>query len=524
MERTASANGVYGIQFEWHKFAYMARQQRRTQPSTNVASFIDQQLRSPFWVYVHRRDTAAQALSFYRAIYSGVWNERPDKRKGRHPRRPDLRQVAWLEDLLIADQRKWVEFFRRHRLHPLVISHNKILNNYDAVVAKVLKELGVNAPPESFAGCRPVPVEIDPWTKRWLRIYRRERSNFSPQAKLAKWTNLDVLEPRRSPRGKVAVQPQRRVSAKASQLPTVRFSCVVDTHPRFEYQSLIWALTLLHVAERPPSEIVVHVVKGVRRSYIAKMRRLGIEVVTVDPFDRRSPYSNKLRQLSSPALDADYSVLCDCDIAFGGDPSGHIPRGTIGAKVVGAGTPRYAVWVDIARLAGLATDQLELARSDETLRWTWAMNFNGGFLTVPRQHKTALEESWPRWLDWVIRHRNGPWPIGRRQVQFDRTYRHYADQISFGLAITDLGLPVAPLHEQINVSTKPPCPDRGGGDPLVLHFHHQLTERGLLRTPGVANIDRSVNVVNDLLTTKDCARLLVDPWRRWDDPSWRTAS
>jgi hypothetical protein len=271
----------------------------------------------------------------------------------------------------------------------------------------------------------------------------------------------------------------------------------------------------LHLAKRPASDIVVHVIEGVRASHVARLRSLGIEVVTVGRFDERNPFANKLRQLASPALDVDLAVLCDCDLAFVSDPSSLLPTDAIGGKVVNGGGPQYSQWVGATMVAGLAAEALPLARSTLGLRWTYANNLNGGFLSVPRSLMPLLAEAWPRWVHWTLERRGTSWPTGERRIKFGRMFTETAVQVAFGMILAELNPPVEHLRDDVIFSTIPPFHDRGGPAPIVLHFHRRITNCGLLRTSGVDNVDQSIDAVNTLLKTKESEALLADAKARW---------
>jgi len=67
----------------------------------------------------------------------------------------------------------------------------------------------------------------------------------------------------------------------------------------------------------------------------------------------------------------------------------------------------------------------------------------------------------------------------------------------------------------VNFTINPPFIDRGATESLVLHYHHRLTEQGLLKLTGVANVDRAISAVNELLTTKECEALRAESRALW---------
>jgi hypothetical protein len=58
---------------------------------------------------------------------------------------------------------------------------------------------------------------------------------------------------------------------------SVVFSCVTDGTPKYDYQALVWATTLLRCANRLPDEVVVHTAGGTSE-LLREIAGLGVEV------------------------------------------------------------------------------------------------------------------------------------------------------------------------------------------------------------------------------------------------------
>lgn len=521
-EATTTPNGVFGEKLHWYQFVHLLRELRRfaAGPGRAGGGVGDRALVAgllggdPVYVHLRREDTAAQALSYYRAIYSGRWSiavSAPPNR-GLVPDAPDLGAVRWLEDLLVAHDGEWRRWFEAEGITPLELTYEQLDTDLPGALVTVLDHIGVPSPPGPAAPVR-LRRQADRWSARWLAAYRAARSSLEPQPPGGAWADLDRLTPRVTTRvARAALDRPATVEPPTVEPPTVRYSCVVDRAPIFLYQSLVWVLSLLHLGGQRPEDLVVHAVDGVPDDHVELLRSLGVEVVPVAPFDPRSPFGNKLRQLTSTAFDGvDVAVLCDCDLAFSDDMTSLVPQEGIGAKVVDAGFPAYNVWVRLVRLAGLP-ETPPLARATQTMRWTALHNLNGGLLTVPVDQLPVLAEAWPRWLWWVLDHAEG----------FGRKVTHHAFQISFGLTVAELDLPVTIIPTQLNFSTMPPQTEIAGPDPFVLHYHRRLNADGLVVPTGVPSTDRSIQAVNSVLRGREGRRLLapaVAAWRASLDPT-----
>jgi trehalose 2-sulfotransferase len=510
---TRSPNGVFGIKLHWHQFAYAVRDVYREPGQLTQASavaLLAEHLGTMKWVHLTRKDTAAQALSYFRAICSWVWRVKPDEEvdaagmgdtfglNGWAPPDPDLQQLAWLEDLMRDHDQLWQELYSSNGIEPLRVTYEDLDNQYEQTVSKVMNYLGLELPEGCLDGPRPLERQADDWSDRWLAVYRDRREQFRPQEPTHRWSNVDVLTRRPAvPRIATPLADVRLDDGGSG--PTVRYACLIDTlDPVFEHEIWIWVLTQLHLARRQPSDLVVQAIEGKHRGHLAMLRDLGIDVVLIDretPDDRC--FSN-LSQLFTSAVDADITVITSCDMAFAGDPSRLLPLDAIGAKVDHDGNPAYDFWLDVIECAGMDASRLALGRVPMGLRWTYANNLDGGLISVPKESAIKLRDRWPFWFDWTRGMVGSTREVNGRHVTFDSWFATYIDQISLGLAIADLGIECAVLPSEVNYSLRPPFAECES-DPVVLRHYGSFSKEGLLPRTGVRNIDEAIDAVNEML-------------------------
>jgi hypothetical protein len=271
---------------------------------------------------------------------------------------------------------------------------------------------------------------------------------------------------------------------------SVRFSCVVDDTPRYRREVRIWTTTLLRIARRRPDELVVHLIDGVDGPEFDVLRELGVHVRTVPRFDPRHPYSNKLGQLRSEALqDAELVVLTDCDMAFAGDVSGLFHGlDMVAAKTVDLARPSHEHWRRIFAAAGFGTEP-GLALATHSGEPTFVHNYNGGVYVLTRGAFAALRDAWPRWNRWLL---------DRPEVLGDLTF--HTDQVAFGLAVHELDLAVRVLPSTFNYPTHLAGP--APADPVMLHYHQHIDDAGYLRTTGNDTVDARILAVNRVLAAE----------------------
>lgn len=274
---------------------------------------------------------------------------------------------------------------------------------------------------------------------------------------------------------------------------TLKFSCVADQHPRFERQALVWALTLLTYAAEEPDALVVHTIGGCDAEYRKILLDWGIQVCDVKCFDSRHPNSNKLTQLESKVLlEADFVILCDCDIAFCGPVSSWVRGDSIRARIGSYNGLPLDRWQEVFQAAGLSLPAVKVKALLNGLP-TLPSYCNGGLYIIPQDSFQKLREAWPRWNRWLLDRPDLLKPFGA-----------FTDQISFAMSCEELGLRIDHLPLEMNcdgVFYQRALRRVTGKDdiqPLVLHYH-QLDVAGLLPLKQIPSINRQIRKINDLI-------------------------
>jgi hypothetical protein len=271
---------------------------------------------------------------------------------------------------------------------------------------------------------------------------------------------------------------------------SVKYSCVMDRPAKFQHQTLLWVLTLLERGGRTAEELVVHAVEGVPRRQIDLLRGLGVHVEVVRRYSAAHPFLNRLRQLESVTLrSAEHVVLCDTDLAFCAPidrwVGGNRPR----LKIVDVANPPLPIWQTLFKAAGFSSLPRAALTSLDGFE-TYANNCNGGLCILPGAVFAALPAVWPRWVGWVLRQRG---ILGR--------FRTHVFQISFALAMEEMGVEVDLLPLALNFPTNLPIPKLADHDidPLVIHYHGNLNFAGRLNPVGLPQVDAAIAATNALM-------------------------
>jgi trehalose 2-sulfotransferase len=147
-----TANGVFSVKLHWYQFAWLLEQMRILEgeaSSKTDPELVAKWLPKPRYLLLLRRDTARQAISYFRAAQSQVWfvtEEDAAPAAADEEREPDFQSIRWLEDVLVEHEACWRNFFECNEIQPLEIVYEDFVANYDATVRKVLDFLDIRLP------------------------------------------------------------------------------------------------------------------------------------------------------------------------------------------------------------------------------------------------------------------------------------------------------------------------------------------------------------------------------------------
>ena len=120
---------------------------------------VERWLPRPHYVHLHRDDTVRQAVSYYRAGYSDRWFHLADEDSGLSearfirplpmPEEPDWGHIRALENLVIAHEQCWSDFFTRSGIVPLEIRYEDMALSCDQTLRRVLDFIDVPLAPRS---------------------------------------------------------------------------------------------------------------------------------------------------------------------------------------------------------------------------------------------------------------------------------------------------------------------------------------------------------------------------------------
>ena len=149
----------------------------RTLPDSEVISAVFPNTR---YVWLRRRDTARQAISYYRAIQTQMWfdMEGDPQPAGRQPQPIyDPVEIRRYEIVLKELEDVWQDYFRQSGLLPFTLYYEDLAADYQNTVRKVLRYIGIEDA-NSITISRPrFKKQADDITEDWVQRYQAHRAN-----------------------------------------------------------------------------------------------------------------------------------------------------------------------------------------------------------------------------------------------------------------------------------------------------------------------------------------------------------
>ncbi|MEO8481492.1 MAG: class I SAM-dependent methyltransferase [Acidobacteriota bacterium] len=282
------------------------------------------------------------------------------------------------------------------------------------------------------------------------------------------------------------------------------YSCVMADAPIFAQQTLTLVWTLTDLADVDPGRIIVHALRGSDRSVRRQLDALGVRTVDCEPFDVGHPHCNKLRQLEDADLTAAAPlILCDTDLAFVAPIDDILATVGAKAKAVDRANPPLDTWMLILAAAGFPTPP-PLTRTTLGGDPTPAMNCNGGLYLLSPSAISGLRNAWPRWARWLI----------NRPDLLQGSVRVHIDQVAFGLAATELALPVELLTIADNYPTHVAAAELPNVTPRILHYHQRVDASGFLLPVSLPAVDLAIARVHEVIRRR--RRDTFDNGSFWD--------
>ncbi len=191
-----SDNGVFSTKMHWAQMEWLLGMLRTLPPGdydTPDHELAARWFPNPRYIHVWRRDTARQAISYYRAVRSARWFVLEGEEDARSAAdtaldEVDYLQLRWCEDMLVRHEQKWQRFFAQGGITPFDICYEDFVTDYEATVRGVLDYLPVELPPGYEIPPPAVQKQADGRSEEVLAEYLSRRDDLPPMPENAVWS------------------------------------------------------------------------------------------------------------------------------------------------------------------------------------------------------------------------------------------------------------------------------------------------------------------------------------------------
>ena len=187
LAKKATPNGVFGVKISWRQLLLFERACRREphyreMPLPEILSDLFPSLR---YLRITRRDKVRQAISYWKALQTGVWGKAAAD-GGTETRSAEFDYDA-LADLvrLLQDHEAGIDgFVSRSNQSPFTVVYEDLVDAYQETVTAALAYLGVAVPsglvlPEPRTA-RLADDETEAWVDRYERIAQERARSADP--------------------------------------------------------------------------------------------------------------------------------------------------------------------------------------------------------------------------------------------------------------------------------------------------------------------------------------------------------
>ncbi len=149
LNQGTSANGLFAVRIMWETLSELIDRLQELGLSGSDQKMLEQAFGPVKFVYLHRRDRLAQAISRLRAEQTNVWHvtSRSDLASA------DSADVTYDRERLeqfVAESEShnaaWASWFERNRVDPLRVEYEDLAENGDRITRRVLSFVGAPSP------------------------------------------------------------------------------------------------------------------------------------------------------------------------------------------------------------------------------------------------------------------------------------------------------------------------------------------------------------------------------------------
>lgn len=172
MNKFYTQNGVFGLKTTYTQLLYWVNQAHKTDIQTNnsVHIFAQKHFGELNYIYLSRHDKVRQAISYYRALKTGLWTWKKGKFKRRLPEF-NFEEIHSLVGRIRHDEARIQKYFSENNITPLNVLYERFILEYEKTALRILEFLDVDVPhPLTFTEPK-LRQMADEVTDQWVILY-----------------------------------------------------------------------------------------------------------------------------------------------------------------------------------------------------------------------------------------------------------------------------------------------------------------------------------------------------------------
>ena len=179
IEQGSTSNGVFGAKvmmgggyFE-HFVSNLAQLPEYKDGDMSVPELVSRTFPNLHYVWVTRRNKVRQAVSWLKAIQTGIWAWTEDEPPALE-REPEFKfeAIDHLVQEIVMREASWQEYFAAGGIGPSVVVYENLIPAYEETAMRVLEYLGIPVHPDLVFGERKMRKQADEVSEEWVMRYR----------------------------------------------------------------------------------------------------------------------------------------------------------------------------------------------------------------------------------------------------------------------------------------------------------------------------------------------------------------
>jgi LPS sulfotransferase NodH len=172
-------NGVFGAKLMWGYLADFLGRLRALagQAESPDLALIERFFPDPRFVWIWREDFVAQAVSWARALQTGVWYDHVREQPSREPQF-DFCQIDSLVREASAHKQAWQDWFAANGLQPFGVRFEDLVLDKVGIARRTLNFLGLE-PPDRLVISEQTRTQGDALNELWIDQYRELAAQHS---------------------------------------------------------------------------------------------------------------------------------------------------------------------------------------------------------------------------------------------------------------------------------------------------------------------------------------------------------